>query len=228
MPLLALPFPSWWFISHHPGLFLVLLGVIGEIVFEWKEMGKGRKALWLKASASMLIVGLLLEFLEAADSDELVAETQLHVEELRRSNDALKAEVQWRTITPEQSRTLLDSLNDLRFLPKCRVSLITTQTDVEAVFFMRQIANIFKKAGFDVKAQSTPFSQVDMGDNPDAPLPTGLSFIVKYNIPAPPVGAVEALLAFRKAGIDTFFGINEKADEDTLWINVFHKPPSGM
>ncbi len=65
---------GWDFASKHVGLFLVLLGVAGEIFFDWPEM-KGRRAKAKKVSAILLVVGLVLDFRDAAKSDEALAET---------------------------------------------------------------------------------------------------------------------------------------------------------
>jgi len=61
------------FIGRHPGLLFVLLGVIGEVIFDWKEMGTGRLAAAKRLSAVILVFGLLIEFWEATKSDEQVA-----------------------------------------------------------------------------------------------------------------------------------------------------------
>lgn len=62
----------WDFATRHPGILLVLLGVAGEIIFDWKDM-KGRLAWAKRISALVLIAGLILEFSEAAKSDKDVA-----------------------------------------------------------------------------------------------------------------------------------------------------------
>jgi hypothetical protein len=64
------------FIGRHPGLLLVLIGVVGEIVCDWKEIGVGRLARAKKISAILLIVGLMMEFWEAAKSDNELAATK--------------------------------------------------------------------------------------------------------------------------------------------------------
>jgi len=68
----SLLFNCWEFASRHPGILLVLLGVAGEVIFDWKEM-KGRLAWAKRLSALVLIAGLILEFSEAARSDEDVS-----------------------------------------------------------------------------------------------------------------------------------------------------------
>ena len=62
------------FATRHPGILLVLLGVAGEVIFDWNEM-KGRLAWAKRFSAFILIVGLILEFYEAAKSDKEVSTT---------------------------------------------------------------------------------------------------------------------------------------------------------
>jgi hypothetical protein len=62
----------WNFSLRHPGLLLVLVGVAGEVYFEWKEEAWCKH--WKKkVSALLLIFGLCLEFIEAAKSDKNVA-----------------------------------------------------------------------------------------------------------------------------------------------------------
>src|SRR5437867_3871593 len=64
---------SWVeFVARHPGLVLVLIGVIGEVIFDWKEM-EGKSAWGKRISAILLVVGLAIEFIEAAKSDREVA-----------------------------------------------------------------------------------------------------------------------------------------------------------
>jgi hypothetical protein len=63
-------------------LLLVLIGVIGEIICDWKEMGVGRLAKAKRISAVLLVVGLMMEFWEAAKSDKDVAAAQLQVKQL--------------------------------------------------------------------------------------------------------------------------------------------------
>src|SRR5579859_1028671 len=62
----------WEFSTRHPGILLVLLGVAGEVIFDWKEM-KGRMAWAKRLSALVLVAGLILEFSEAAKSDKEVS-----------------------------------------------------------------------------------------------------------------------------------------------------------
>ena len=63
------------FVGRHPGLLLVLIGVVGEIICDWKEM-EGRLARAKRISAILLVVGLMMEFWEAAVSDTDLADTK--------------------------------------------------------------------------------------------------------------------------------------------------------
>jgi hypothetical protein len=92
-------FNCWQFITRHPGILLVFLGVVGEIIFDWADM-KGRQAWGKRLSAFILIGGLLLEFAEAAKSDKEVAlanqravANELQVAELKKENLVLHSNV---------------------------------------------------------------------------------------------------------------------------------------
>src|ERR1700720_2994888 len=72
------------FIERHPGLLLVLIGVAGEIFCDWKEMGVGRLAKAKRISAILLVIGLMMEFWEAAKSDNEIAKMNLKAEQAAR------------------------------------------------------------------------------------------------------------------------------------------------
>jgi hypothetical protein len=78
-PVASLVF-AWDFILRHPGLLLVLIGVTGEVYFDWHEMS-GRRGIAKRASAIVLIIGLIIEFGEAAKSDKEVAALNLKAEQ---------------------------------------------------------------------------------------------------------------------------------------------------
>src|ERR1035437_2611527 len=65
----------WEFVTRHPGLMLVLIGVAGEVACDWKEMA-GRLAWAKKISAMLLVIGLAVEFWESAKLDNEVADTK--------------------------------------------------------------------------------------------------------------------------------------------------------
>lgn len=70
----------WDFVFRHPGLLLVLIGVAGEVYFDWHDMS-GRKGIAKRVSAIVLIIGLIIEFGEAAKSDREVAALNLKAEQ---------------------------------------------------------------------------------------------------------------------------------------------------
>ena len=214
----------WEFICRHPGLLLVLLGVVGEIICDWKEMGVGRLARAKKISAILLVIGLSVEFVEAAKSDEKVSKTELQVQELRNQNIALETELQWRTITEAQRKIILDSLDaNLQFKPKCKVQIVVQQGDAEAVSFMQEISDVLSKAGFEVEMQA-PLTFFDAKQ----PVPTGWQIGVKSNFPAPD-GANEIVEAFLKAGLKPIsIGVNPSAPDGGVLIQVFHKPHNAL
>src|SRR5258706_10997202 len=78
------------FIARHPGLLLVLIGVAGEIIFDWKEMGHGRLAYAKRISAILLVVGLMMEFWEAAKSDKEIAAINLQATQAEKKADEAK------------------------------------------------------------------------------------------------------------------------------------------
>jgi hypothetical protein len=78
------------FIGRHPGLLLVLIGVAGEIIFDWKEMGHGRLAYGKRISAILLVIGLTMEFWEAAKSDKEIAAINLQATQAEKKADEAK------------------------------------------------------------------------------------------------------------------------------------------
>ncbi|MCX6981309.1 MAG: hypothetical protein NTV08_11235 [Verrucomicrobia bacterium] len=64
------------FVIRHPGLLLVLLGVSGEVAFDWPET-HGPLAWARRLSSAVLVIGLVVEFFEAAKSDKEVASLTL-------------------------------------------------------------------------------------------------------------------------------------------------------
>lgn len=156
---------SWEFIKRHPGIVLVLIGVVGEVICDWKEMAK--RLVWAKRlSAIVLIVGLAIEFGEAAKSDNEVANTNLHtrliesnnlslqvtVEELRSKNVApeskvieLKGALQPRRITTQQRDRFIALLKSI---PKFPVKVFVGREDSETSNYALQIRGMLNSAGF--------------------------------------------------------------------------------
>jgi hypothetical protein len=84
---------SFGFATRHPGLLLVLLGVVGEVFFDWPEM-TGKRAFGKKLSALVLVVGLVMEFAEAAKSDREVASMNERTALIESNNLALSLRVE--------------------------------------------------------------------------------------------------------------------------------------
>jgi hypothetical protein len=92
------------FVGRHPGILLVLIGVVGEVCFDWKEMKQKRE--WGKAIFSIILVtGLVMEFWEAAKSDKEVAEAKVHFAELTQTNLVLQKQVL--TLQSQMSRAII-------------------------------------------------------------------------------------------------------------------------
>jgi hypothetical protein len=85
-------FVCWEFVTRHPGLVLVLAGVVGEVICDWKEMD-GRLARAKRLSAILLVVGLMMEFWEAAKSDLEVARLNQEAAAARLETAELKQQI---------------------------------------------------------------------------------------------------------------------------------------
>src|SRR5437763_1828475 len=62
----------WTFANKHPAIFLVVIGVVGETVFDWNKKKEVKERL-KKFFAFMLIVGLVWEIPEASENDKKAA-----------------------------------------------------------------------------------------------------------------------------------------------------------
>jgi len=124
------------FIGRHPGLLLVLIGVVGEIACDWKEM-EGRLARAKRISAILLVVGLMMEFWEAAKSDNEVADTKGRTALVESNNLVLRSNVAALELKIAQTSTnvaKIDPLNQPVSTGLARVSLILSgETNVENV-----------------------------------------------------------------------------------------------
>jgi hypothetical protein len=83
---------SLGFVTRHPGLLLVLIGVAGEVFFDWPEMN-GKRAWCKRLSALVLVFGLLLEFAEAAKSDKEVARLNKDAADARLETTRLEEQI---------------------------------------------------------------------------------------------------------------------------------------
>ena len=134
------------FFTKHPGILLVLLGVAGEVAFDWKDI-KGPWAWAKKTSAILLVLGLAMEIREAATSDNETALLLRNVEVLRKSNLELEAKLAWRTITPNQKGKLVGLLGPE---PKGgRVVVEFQSSDPEASNFAKQINAVLQACKFE-------------------------------------------------------------------------------
>lgn len=91
----------------------MLIGVAGEIVCDWKEMD-GRLASAKRLSAILLVVGLMIEFWEAAKSDEEIAKLSLQSAQLNK--DAADARQQTAELQKQIERTKKMRVSDLSFV----------------------------------------------------------------------------------------------------------------
>jgi hypothetical protein len=169
------------FIGRHPGLLLVLIGVVGEIACDWKEM-EGRLARAKRISAILLVVGLMMEFWEAAKSDNEVADTKERtalVESnnlvLRSNVVALEIKLQPRTITHKQ-------IEDFIFLTEKITNKIPITVHVysqgdDTMSYGVQIRLMLDKAGFPRPDPNQYQVKTDMGVKIDPD--TLLTFMVR-------------------------------------------------
>jgi hypothetical protein len=184
----SLLFNCWEFATRHPGILLVLLGVVGEVVFDWKEM-KGRLAWAKRLSALVLIAGLILEFSEAAKSDNEVADTKERTALVVSNNLVLQAKVlelegklKPRAITSEQQTNLIACLS--RAPLKGKINVFAGIFDAEAVDFAKQISNVLARAGFEVHCPTEIASDAMLTIGPP-----GANIVVKSVEGPSPVGA---------------------------------------
>jgi hypothetical protein len=151
----------WEFAARHPGILLVLLGVAGEVIFDWKEM-KGRLAWAKRFSAIVLIAGLVLEFAEAAKSDRDVSaaiERAGNAEKeagqaneraaiIESNNAALLMQIEQlktRRITQLQFDKFINLLKDR---PKHPVKVVVEKGHYEAETFAAEIRKMLDAAGY--------------------------------------------------------------------------------
>jgi hypothetical protein len=87
------------FVLAHPGLIAVLVGVSGEVFFDWKEE-KGAHSALKKFFMALLVVGLTYELYEASESDKkaadamkLAAKSELQAEILTAQNLKLQTDL---------------------------------------------------------------------------------------------------------------------------------------
>jgi hypothetical protein len=164
---------SFGFIAKHPGLLLVFIGVAGEVICDWKEMS-GRLSWAKKLSAILLVLGLTIEFIEAAKSDKDVAETKeraaIAEREAGQANESaakaneraantesnnlvlrskvleIEAKNKWRMITSEQKDLFIELTKNISKFP-IRVRMgANSGTEVQS--FAKKIREMLDASGF--------------------------------------------------------------------------------
>ena len=184
----------------------------------WEAERKQKEHFW----EYVLIIGLGLELMAMPFHFWEIALLNSATETLRQKNLALEAELQWREITAEQKKKILTSLESVRYQAKCKVVINADHSDFEARSFAKEIGGVLTEAGFEVKVPSSIIMGIN--DNGTTPQPTGWEASTKSNLPYPG-GSIEIVEALRTAEmIPEFFGLNPNAPDDTLVIDVFHKP----
>ncbi len=127
---------GWEFVRRHPGITLVFVGVVGEIILDWtgtaEKFKKSKKAFWI-----CLVVGLAFEFGEASKEDR-------QVEELRRANNELEARLKPRRITAEQMVRFKFLTERITKVP---IKIISVQAK-EPLTFAHDLREMFTFAGF--------------------------------------------------------------------------------
>jgi hypothetical protein len=233
----SLLFNCWEFSIRHPGIVLVLFGVAGEVIFDWKEM-KGRLAWAKRISALVLIAGLILEFSEAAKSDkgvsaaieragiaekeagqanERAATNELAVATLTSSNLVLSIELeklkQDRTITDEDKKKFIKLLASA---PRGSFSIcFEPNSGADVQNYANEIWGMFLDAGFNVSlvyGMGTGLGKI----------PKGVFIVVNSTNQAPYAGIIQQ--AFKAIGVDAEGYVDDSLKTNDMRIVVGRKP----
>lgn len=138
---------------------LVFFGVIGELFCDWPEM-TGRRALAKKGSAILLVVGLGLEFVEAAKSDIEVARMGLQMADTtKKAEEAiadaneyrirllqLEQKIHIRDLTPELKAKISATLKDA---PRGKI-VIAYEDDYNSFVVAGELHDFLTAIGFSV------------------------------------------------------------------------------
>ena len=82
---------TYSFVCAHPGLLLVLVGVIGESACDWKDL---RRSLPKLLFVLVLVIGLVMEFGEAATSDHDIAVAKDGARRAQQTNEVLALKIE--------------------------------------------------------------------------------------------------------------------------------------
>jgi hypothetical protein len=125
--------------------------VVGEIACDWKEM-EGRLARAKRISAMLLVVGLMMEFWEAAKSDNEVADTKERTALVESNNLVLRSNIMAlelkfkpREITQAQHDNFVKILEKA---PKNPVWILCHHPSREAEAFISQVRKMLNDAGY--------------------------------------------------------------------------------
>jgi hypothetical protein len=177
----------WDFATRHPGLLLVLLGVAGEVIFDWKEM-KGKMAWAKRISAIVLISGLILEFYEAAKSDKVVAasiERAGNAEKAAKEAGLLVAKI---GMTNVQLSFQIEELHSNNFATEKQVEELRKENlQLET----RMITGLYARSHFEiismndvkrVTIQRTAWNTRIFVLLPNAPVPVSINAILNWHV----------------------------------------------
>lgn len=218
---------SWLFIWNHPGVALVLLGVVGENVWEAKDT-KGKKAMY-KFSAGILILGLVVEMFEAVQMDGQLTETKK--EAAIASERAAKAELdlekikeryRHRVITLEQRAKFLAAVADA---PKGPVTIKVSVNGDDTMALALSLRILLNEAGYDTGTEKdiTPFLSANEARTYD------VEAVVK-NVRRQPAFAVRLLRALEEE-TDITFALHHSLEAkpevtyENLFLHVNSRPP---
>lgn len=238
----------WEFILRHPGLLLVLVGVAGEVICDWKDMS-GRLARAKKISAILLVIGLAVEFIEAAKSDKELAETKertaVAVREASQANERAAKFDADRVVIQKQA----EEIRSTNFVLQTKLLELEarfrerTITESDGEKFIKLLANVPKgnvvvyingNSGSEVQNYAEQIRQMigaagyDVGKMcaqgwGGGQIPKGISVAVKSATNQPPF-AGQIQNALKTIGIETTGYLDDSLDEKTMKIFVGSKP----
>ena len=198
----------WEFSKRHPGIILVLSGVAGEVICDWKNHSDFLEKLkqWF---AVILVVGLVWELGEAAKLDSETAHSNERSKQLESTNlvlrgkvAALELKVEGRKITPQNEAIIVAAL---KRIPRVRTDhpieiMMRSGGDAEIVKYAVRISRVLELGGITPTSLSEPV--------PNEKLSDGLLFVIRTNSP-PSIKLIKE--AFREGGIEM------KESETDVW-----------
>jgi hypothetical protein len=146
---------TFWERTDFLGILLVVIGVAGESLLEFKTfpynptgfenlelfLGKTKKV-WEKYFTGLVAVGVGIEMLA---TPMVLKESHKEIEGLRNANLELQAKLQPRLITLQKEKQFISLCGDI---PKMPIKVIIGAADNEAVNFAKEIRQALDDAGF--------------------------------------------------------------------------------